>query len=50
MALALDSGLHWTHIGRIERGERDARITTVIRLATTIGVSPCRFFEPMPSD
>jgi transcriptional regulator with XRE-family HTH domain len=34
------SGIHVTEVSRIERGLRDPRITTLIRLADALEVSP----------
>jgi transcriptional regulator with XRE-family HTH domain len=34
------SGIHVTEVSRIERGLRDPRITTVLRLADALDVSP----------
>ena len=34
------SGVHPTEISRIENGERDARVSTVFRLASALGVRP----------
>jgi transcriptional regulator with XRE-family HTH domain len=38
--LADASGMHPTSIGRIERGGREPRLTTVLRLAHGLGVEP----------
>jgi transcriptional regulator with XRE-family HTH domain len=34
------SGVHPTEVSRIERGERDVRVSTVYRLAEALGTSP----------
>jgi transcriptional regulator with XRE-family HTH domain len=34
------SGIHSTSIGRIERGGREPRLTTILRLAHGLGVEP----------
>lgn len=39
------SGVHPTEVSRIERGERDPRVTTVLRLATALEVPPAKLFE-----
>jgi transcriptional regulator with XRE-family HTH domain len=38
--LADASGMHPTSIGRIERGGREPRLTTILRLAHGLGVEP----------
>lgn len=38
--LAHTSGIHVTSIGRIERGGREPRLTTILKLAEGIGVEP----------
>ena len=38
--LAHTSGIHLTSIGRIERGGREPRLTTIMKLAQGLGVEP----------
>lgn len=38
--LADRSGLHATEISRLERGVRDPRLATIVRLARGLGVRP----------
>jgi transcriptional regulator with XRE-family HTH domain len=38
--LGFRAGLHRTEISLLERGQRDPRLTTVIRLADALGVDP----------
>lgn len=38
--LAHASGIHATSIGRIERGAREPRLTTILKLAHGLGVEP----------
>jgi transcriptional regulator with XRE-family HTH domain len=38
--LARESGIHSTSIGRIERGGREPRLTTILKLADGLGVEP----------
>ena len=45
------SGIHVTEVSRIERGLRDPRVTTLIRLAHALEVSPAdllRGVAPVP--
>ena len=38
--VAQRSGIHATEISRIEAGKRDPRVSTLIRLASALGVPP----------
>lgn len=38
--LAHTSGIHLTSLGRIERGGREPRLTTILKLAEGLGVEP----------
>lgn len=39
------SGIHVTEVSRIERGLRDPRVTTLLRLARALDVSPADLLE-----
>lgn len=39
------SGIHVTEVSRIERGLRDLRLSTIIRLARALEVDPVRLLE-----
>lgn len=39
------SGVHPTEVSRIERGERDARVSTIARLALALEVAPGQLVE-----
>jgi transcriptional regulator with XRE-family HTH domain len=45
-ALAHAAGLHRTHVSLIERGQRCARLETIVNLAVALGVQPA---ELMPA-
>jgi transcriptional regulator with XRE-family HTH domain len=45
--LAERTGLHATAIGRIERGAREPRVTTVLRLARGLGVRAGTLIDPL---
>lgn len=38
--LARETGIHPTSIGRLERGNREPKLTTILRLADGLGVEP----------
>lgn len=44
--LAQASGLHWTYIGQIERGERNLTYLNVLALARGLDVLPSRLVDP----
>jgi transcriptional regulator with XRE-family HTH domain len=39
------SGVHVTEVSRIERGQRDVRLSTLIRLARALDIEPGRLLE-----
>jgi transcriptional regulator with XRE-family HTH domain len=39
------SGIHNTEVSRIERGLRDPKLTTIIRLARAMDVKPARLLD-----
>jgi transcriptional regulator with XRE-family HTH domain len=45
MALADRSGLHFTEISRLELAERDPRLTTILKVARGLGVTPSRLLD-----
>jgi transcriptional regulator with XRE-family HTH domain len=47
-ALGLASGVHPTVVSRLERGERDPRISTIIKLAAALEVSPGDLLDRRP--
>ena len=42
------SGIHATEVSRIERGLRDPRVTTLLRLADALEVSPAVLLRGVP--
>ncbi len=44
-ALAERAGLHYTYIGQIERGEKNASIETMLKLCTALDTTLEKFFE-----
>jgi transcriptional regulator with XRE-family HTH domain len=49
-ALADKTDIHPTAIGRMERGAREPRLTTIIRLADGLGVTPGDLLNPIAAD
>ena len=45
--LAVRASLHRTAIGQLERGERTARIDTLVKLAGSLGLPPGELLEGM---
>lgn len=39
-ALADRSGLHWTFVGQVERGQRNPNLHNLLKLAAGLGVDP----------
>jgi transcriptional regulator with XRE-family HTH domain len=46
--VSAESGVHPTEVSRIENGERDARISTVFRLAKALHVTPGQLLDGLP--
>ena len=38
--LAELSGLHWTYVSQVERGERNIALTNILRIAEALGTDP----------
>jgi transcriptional regulator with XRE-family HTH domain len=43
--LAHAADLHWTYVGQIERGERNATIKNVLKLARGLSVDPAQLVQ-----
>ena len=43
--LGASARLHRTEVSLLERGERDPRLTTILRLARALGVAPAALVE-----
>ena len=38
--LAADSGLHWTFVGQVERGQRNLSLHNILKLAELLEIDP----------
>ena len=38
--LAADSGLHWTFLGQVERGQRNVSLHNILKLAEMLDIDP----------
>jgi transcriptional regulator with XRE-family HTH domain len=47
-ALADVSGLHWTFIGQVERGQRNVSLHNIVRIAASLTVDPGRLMTALP--
>jgi transcriptional regulator with XRE-family HTH domain len=45
MELAERSGLHFTAISLLERGEREPKLTTILKVAEGLGLPPSRLLK-----
>lgn len=43
--LAFDADLHRTYVSGVERGVRNPTVLIVAKLATALGVEPCKLLE-----
>ncbi|MFD9431472.1 MULTISPECIES: helix-turn-helix domain-containing protein [unclassified Streptomyces] len=43
--LADDSGMHWTFIGQVERGQRNVSLHNILKLAEALGVDPSELMQ-----
>lgn len=41
-------GMHWTYLGRVERGQRSLRLESVLKLAAGLQTTPGRLLDDLP--
>jgi transcriptional regulator with XRE-family HTH domain len=47
--VAREADIHPTAIGRLERGSREPRLTTILRVARGLGVNPSELLDDLES-
>lgn len=48
-AAARRCGIHWTQLGKVERGQRSLRLETIIRIADGLGIDAGLLVSGLPS-
>ncbi|WLP89112.1 helix-turn-helix transcriptional regulator [Gordonia sp. NB41Y] len=41
-------GIHFTYLGRVERGQRSLRLESVLKIAAGLGTTPGRLMDGLP--
>ncbi|WP_270485995.1 helix-turn-helix domain-containing protein [Gordonia jacobaea] len=41
-------GIHWTHLGQVERGQRSSRIENVLKIAAGLDTTPGQLMDGLP--
>lgn len=49
-ALAHDSGLHWTFVGQVERGQRNLTLHNILKLAAGLDIDPSELVRGLTVD
>ncbi|OZG27692.1 transcriptional regulator [Williamsia sp. 1138] len=45
---AQEIGVHWTHLGQVERGQRSARVENILRIAAGLQTTPGQLLDGLP--
>lgn len=45
---AHEIGVHWTHLGQVERGQRSSRIENIVRFAAGLKTTPGALLDGLP--
>jgi transcriptional regulator with XRE-family HTH domain len=48
-AAAVRCGIHWTQLGKVERGQRSLRLETIVKIAGGLDVDPGELVAELPS-
>jgi transcriptional regulator with XRE-family HTH domain len=47
-AAALRCGIHWTQLGKVERGQRSLRLETIVKIAAGLDIDPGNLVTRLP--
>lgn len=47
-AAAVRCGIHWTQLGKVERGQRSLRLETIIKIAHGLEIDPGELVSNLP--
>lgn len=47
-AAAVRCGIHWTQLGKVERGQRSLRLETIVKIANGLEVDPGKLVAGLP--
>lgn len=48
-AAAVRCGIHWTQLGKVERGQRSLRLETIVKIAAGLDVDPAKLVAGLPT-
>jgi hypothetical protein len=48
-AAAVRCGIHWTQLGKVERGQRSLRLETIVKIASGLDVDPGALVGGLPT-
>lgn len=48
-AAAVRCGIHWTQLGKVERGQRSLRLETIVKIAAGLDVDPGELVRALPA-
>ena len=48
-AAAVRCGIHWTQLGKVERGQRSLRLETIVKIAAGLDVDPGTLVGGLPA-
>ena len=47
-AAAVQCGIHWTQLGKVERGQRSLRLETIVKIAAGLDIDAGRLVSKLP--
>jgi ribosome-binding protein aMBF1 (putative translation factor) len=47
-AAAVRCGIHWTQLGKVERGQRSLRLETIVKIADGLDIDPGNLVRQLP--